>query len=86
MPNISFIDVDIHAAQDSIHALQNTAPDTPLVTLENEHNEALRYLENIFDKSTSPERPRRAVQWEQHQHIIEKRPKKHAEPPRLIII
>ena len=37
MPPMSSTDAKIHAAHGLIHALQNTAPAIPLVTLENAH-------------------------------------------------
>ena len=52
---MSSADATIHAEQYLICALQNPAPDSPLVTLVNEHNEALISLADIFGKSTSPE-------------------------------
>ena len=70
IPKISSIDADIHDEQYLIHALQNPAPASPLVTLGNEHNEKLRYLTNILDKATSPEIPPRVVHMEHHQPII----------------
>ena len=43
-------DAIIHAVQDLIKALQNTAPFRPIVALRNEHKAAFRYLEDIFGK------------------------------------
>ena len=54
---MSSADATIHAKQYLICALQNPAPDSPLVTLVNEHNEALISLADIFGKSTSPTEP-----------------------------
>ena len=54
MLDIFSTDATIHATQDLIHALQNTAPARPLVTLENEYKEALIYLAKIFGKQISP--------------------------------
>ena len=86
IPKISSTDSDIHPKQYLINAIQNPAPDIPLVTLRNSQNEALIALANIFDKATSPEIPPRVVQTKQHQHIIENLLNKHAQPPRVPIV
>ena len=52
MPNMFSTDTSIHAAQDLIHALRNTATDSPVVTLGYDHTAALRALSVIFNKST----------------------------------
>ena len=59
MPKMSSTDAKIYAIQDFIHALKYTAPSSPLVTLGNSHNEALRSLADIFGKEISPEVPTR---------------------------
>ena len=51
MPKISSLDVTAHAAHDSIDALQNPEPASPLVNLGNGHKEALRTLLEIFKKA-----------------------------------
>ena len=86
MPKMSYTDADIQATQDLIGTLQNLEPDSPLVTLGNAQNEALRYLAKIFDKSTSPARPPKLLHLEQHQTIVETFPNKHAEPTRVPIV
>ena len=60
MPNMSSTDATIHAAQDLIHALQNTEPASPLVTPGNAHKEALISLEETFVKAPPPAVPLRA--------------------------
>ena len=57
MLDIFSTDATIHATQDLIHALQNTEPARPLVTLVNAHKEPFISLADIFGKSTSPEVP-----------------------------
>ena len=59
MPKISSTDANIHAAQYLIHALKNSVPSSPLVTLRNAHKGVLRYLADIFGISISPEEPPR---------------------------
>ena len=91
MPNISSTDDAIHVTQDLINLLEKPAPDSPLVTLRNIQNEALRNLTRKFDKATSPSRPTRVVNPEQHQTIIENFPDKmqkpyHSEPPRVPVV
>ena len=71
---MSYTDADIQATQDLIGTLQNLEPDSPLVTLGNTHNKALRNLARILNKETYPERPPRMVNPEQHQKITEKLP------------
>ena len=44
MPQMSSTDATIHYAQDLIYALQNLAPEIPIVKLVNAHKEAFRYL------------------------------------------
>ena len=60
--NMSYIDATIHAVQYLIHALQNPARSSPLVTLRNSHNDSFRSLSIFSEKATSPERPMRVVQ------------------------
>ena len=54
MPKMSSTYATIHAAQDLIYALHNPEPSIPIVKLRNAHKEALRYLSEIFRKTTSP--------------------------------
>ena len=61
MPKMSFTDGTIHAAQDLIHALNNTAPGIPLVVLVNSHMVSLRILAEIFVNATSLEIPPRVA-------------------------
>ena len=56
MPIISSIDATICAA---MYALKNPSPEIPLVKLVNSHQEALRYLAEIFITATPPEVPLR---------------------------
>ena len=60
-PNISSTDAVIHSTQDLIHAIQNTAPESMLVTLGNSHTEELRDLDKIFDNVTPQGRHPRVV-------------------------
>ena len=53
MPKMPSTDAAIHAAHDLIHAIQNPAPDIPLVTLGNANKNAFRSLAYIFEKETS---------------------------------
>ena len=59
MTKISSTDASIYAAQYLIHALNNSAPEIPLVTLGNLHKESLRSLSEIFVISTYPAVPMR---------------------------
>ena len=59
MPHMSSMDATYHAAQDLMHALHNTAPESPLVKLGHGHKEALKTLTNIFRKSNPPAVPLR---------------------------
>ena len=54
MPKISSKDATIHAAQDLIHALYNTAPTSTQLTLRNAQKESLRSLAEILGKVTYP--------------------------------
>ena len=54
MPKISSTGATIHAAQDLICPIQNTAPTKPLSTLVNVHKEAFISLIDIFVKATYP--------------------------------
>ena len=91
MPNMSSKDSEIHDAQDLIHALQNRAPASPLVTLQTTHNDSLITPSRIFVKASSPEELPRVVHPEQHQPIIENIPDKiqtynHTESLRVSIV
>ena len=57
MPKMSSTESTINATQDLIHAMKNSAPVSPLVTLVDAHKEALRYLAYIFGKTTSTAEP-----------------------------
>ena len=54
MPYISSMDATYHDAQDLINALQNPAPEIPLVKLRNVHKEALKTLSEIIRKANPP--------------------------------
>ena len=54
MLKISSTDATIHASQDLVNALQNTAPIRPLVTIGNVQKSSLVYQAVIFGKATSP--------------------------------
>ena len=62
MSKIGSTDDVIHPAQDLIHAMQNSEPFRPLVTLGNAHKEALISIADIFEKVTSPSRPLMVLQ------------------------
>ena len=59
MSQMSSTDANIHSAQDLFYALQNPAPETPLLKLGNLHKEALRTLAEIFRKANPPAVPPR---------------------------
>ena len=48
IPQMSSIDATIHAAQDLIYSLQNTASESPLVKQGNGHKESFRTLSEIY--------------------------------------
>ena len=68
MLQMSSTDATFHAAQDLVYALQNPAPENPLIKLGNGHKEALRNLDEIFIKknpsSTSKSASQRGIQRE----------------------
>ena len=57
MPKMSSTDATIHAAQDLIHALDNSSPESQLVTLGNSQKEEFISLLEILGKATSPAVP-----------------------------
>ena len=50
MPKMSSTDSTIHVTQYLIHALENPAPVSPIVTLGNAQKDALKSLADIFGK------------------------------------
>ena len=91
---MSSTDAAIDAAQDLIHALQNTAPAIQIATLGNHHTSALISLARILDKATHQDRPPRVTPQKmecQNQPIIENNPNtektpNNVEPQRVPII
>ena len=61
MLKMSSTETKIHSKQDLIHSLHDSSPEIPLVTLGNKDKEVLRYLSEIFEKSTSPAVPLRII-------------------------
>ena len=59
MPQMSFMDEAYNATHDLIYVLHNPEPAIPLGKLWNEHNKALKNLEEIFIKSNPPAVPPR---------------------------
>ena len=76
MPQFFSTNAKIHAAQDLINALKNPAPEIPILKLGHSQKETLKYLTEIFRKTTSAAVPPRVPVRGEYQEKLQQETKK----------